>query len=66
MELFRANTISLNTDRTLYGCDASVRKSCFKFSQRALLCDNNIISTTNRNTWATSTYIVASMDPAHI
>ena len=50
-----ASTMFVN--HRIDGFDASVRKSCFKFRQRALLCDNNIISTTNRSTWVTSNYI---------
>ena len=48
-EMFASNRID--------GFEAHTRKSCFKFYQRALLCENNVVCSVNRNTWVTSNYM---------
>ena len=37
--------------------DAKIRKSCFKFRERLLLTSNDVIKSTNVNTWVSSHYM---------
>jgi hypothetical protein len=48
-EMFVSNRID--------GFEAHIRKSCFKFYQRVIRCDNYIVCNVNRNTWVTSNYM---------
>jgi len=53
----RDSAKTMFVENRIDGFETRIRKSCYKFRQRALLCENNVVFGVNNNTWITSNYM---------